>query len=128
ASASRATARMSSADGLLAMRSSKSTRASAAFAGSSDGNGLSVTAIRKRAMSSPSQHFGVDAVGRYLAAEEGNDVVDHDVRHLLARLDHGAAEVRRKHDIRQLAQRRVDLGLVLEHVEPGTGDPLRLER
>jgi hypothetical protein len=37
---------MSSADVLLATRSSGSMRASAAFAGSSEGNGLSVTAIK----------------------------------------------------------------------------------
>src|SRR6266436_1311134 len=109
ASASRATARMSSADVLLAMRSSGSTRASAAFAGSSEGNGLSVTAIRKRGMSSPSQDFGVDAIGRHFPVEKRKNVVDHDVRHLLTRLDDGAAEVRRQHDVGQLSQRRIDL-------------------
>jgi hypothetical protein len=41
---------MSSADGLFAMRNSGSTRWSAAFAGSSEGNGLSVTAITGRGM------------------------------------------------------------------------------
>jgi hypothetical protein len=50
ASASRATARMSSADALFATRNSGSTRLSAAFAGSSEGNGLSVTAIKGRDM------------------------------------------------------------------------------
>src|SRR5258705_5871864 len=108
ASASRATARMSSADALFAMRSSGSTRASAAFAGSSEGNGLSVTAIRKRGMSSPSQDFGVDAIGRHLAVEKRKNVVDHDVRHLLARLDDGAAEMRCERDVGQLAQRSID--------------------
>jgi asparagine synthetase B (glutamine-hydrolysing) len=39
-----------SADELFAMRSSGSMRLSAAFAGSSEGNGLSVTAIRGRGM------------------------------------------------------------------------------
>src|SRR5262245_40212041 len=106
---------MSSADGPLAVRSSKSTAPSPAFAGSSEGNGLSVTAITKRAMSSPSQDLGVDAIGRQLAVEEGRDVIDHDVRHLLARLDHGAAEMRRERDVGQLAQRRIDPGLVLEY-------------
>src|SRR5216683_6379114 len=46
ASASRPTARMSSTDVLFAMRSSGSRRASAALTGSSEGNGLSVTAIK----------------------------------------------------------------------------------
>src|SRR5260370_36276180 len=119
---------MSSADGLLAMRRSKSTRASAAFAGSSEGNGLSVTAIRKRAMASPSQDFRIDAVGRHLAVEEREDVVDRDIRHLLAYLDNGAAEMRRERDVGQLAQGSIDLRLVLEHIEPGTRDALGLER
>src|SRR5262249_3152368 len=134
ASASRATARMSSADALFAMRSSKSTRASAAFAGSSEGNGLSVTAIRKRAMNPPalsessSQHLRVHAIGRYPAGEEREDVVDDDARHLLAHLDGGAAEMRHEHDVRKLAQDGIDLGLMLEHVEAGTGDPACAQR
>src|SRR5437762_4227104 len=45
ASASRATARMSSADGLAAIRYCGSSRANAFFAGSSEGNGLSVMAM-----------------------------------------------------------------------------------
>src|SRR5215467_12393775 len=104
ASASRATAKTSSAAALLAMRSSGSMRASAARAGSSEGNGLSVTAIRGRgmrcstlAMRSPSQYFRIDAIRRRLAVEERQDVVDDDVRHLLPHLDGGAAEMRGKH-------------------------------
>src|SRR5689334_12870754 len=50
ASASRATARMSSAVGLAAMRYSGSCRANAFFAGSSEGNGLSVMAMMVRGM------------------------------------------------------------------------------
>src|SRR5262245_14711765 len=120
---------MSSAEALLAMRSSGSTRASAAFAGSSDGNGLSVTAIKGRAMKHSTravplllQYFRIDAIGRCLAVEQREDVVDHDVRHLLAHLDHGAAEMGGSDDVRHLEQRRRDVGLVLEHVEAGAGD------
>src|SRR5206468_5533958 len=54
ASASRATARISSAAGLAATRYSGSSRANAFFAGSSEGNGLSVMAMMVRAMSAPS--------------------------------------------------------------------------
>src|SRR6266568_5843641 len=50
ASASRATARMSSAAGLAAMRYSGSSRANFFFAGSSEGNGLSVMAMMVRAI------------------------------------------------------------------------------
>src|SRR6185437_12199636 len=50
ASASRATARISSAEALFAMPYSGSRRVSAFFAGSSEGNGLSVMAIRGRGM------------------------------------------------------------------------------
>src|SRR5262245_21508680 len=101
ASASRATARMSSDDALLAMRSAGSIRASAALAGSSEGNGLSVTAITGRAMGALSsschtscQHLRIDAIGRRLAIEQRQDIVHHDIRHLLPDLDGGAAEMR----------------------------------
>src|SRR4051812_33998629 len=148
ASASRATARMSSADGLFAIRSSGSMRLSAAFAGSSEGNGLSVTAISVRDMatlrihivmpwgprpgirslanqtrrillvaSSGRKNLRVDAVRRCLAGEKCQDVVDDDIRHLFANLDRRAAEMRGQHDVRHPAQRRVDLGLMLEYVE-----------
>src|ERR1700726_3272821 len=53
ASASRATARISPAEALFAMRYSGSSRASAFFAGSSDGKTLSVIAMSVRAMDSP---------------------------------------------------------------------------
>src|SRR3954451_601651 len=155
ASASRATARMSSADGLFAIRSSGSMRLSAAFAGSSEGNGLSVTAISVRDMatlriqivmpglgpgihalgnqvrrilpasSSGRKNLGVDAVRRCLAGEKRQDVVDDDIRHLFADLDRRAAEMRGQHDVRHPAQHQVDLGLMLEYVESGTGDPAR---
>src|SRR4051812_34209524 len=46
---------MSSIDGLFADRNSWSSRASAALAGSSEGNGLSATAIRKRGMRTPAK-------------------------------------------------------------------------
>src|SRR6478672_3171170 len=155
ASASRATARMSSADGLFAMRSAGSRCRSAAFAGSSEGKGLSVTAISVRDMATlriqvgmpglgpgihslgtqvrrilPASSFGrknlrVDAVRRCLAGEKRQNVVDDDIRHLFADLDRRAAEMRGQHDVRHPAQHRVDLGLMLEYVEAGTGDPAR---
>src|SRR5262245_57031901 len=102
---------MSSADALFAMRSSGSTRASAALAGSSEGNGVSVTAIRGRGMTHSTraaplglQHFRVDAVGRRLAVEQRENVVDHDIRHLLAHLDDGTAEMRGCDHVRHLEQ------------------------
>src|SRR6185436_3433009 len=125
ASASRATARMSSADGLLAIRSAGSMRLSAAFAGSREGNGLSVTAISVRDMatlriqivmpgawpehscsrqpgaasSSGRKNLGVDAVQRCLAGEKRQDVVDDNIRHLFEDLDRRAAEMRGQHDV-----------------------------
>ena len=39
-----------------------------------------------------------------------------------------AAEMRRQHDVRHLEQRSIDLGLVLEHVEAGAGDPRARKR
>src|SRR6266566_9440765 len=50
ASASRATARMSSAAGLAAVRYSGLSRCNAFFAGSSEGNGLSAMAMMVRAI------------------------------------------------------------------------------
>src|SRR5262249_27008089 len=134
ASASRATAKISSADALLATRSSGSMRASAALAGSSEGNGLSVTAIKGRGMGgsrralSPSQYFRIDAIRRWLAAEKREDVVDDDVRHLLAHLLDGAAEMRSGDDVGHFQERRRHVRLVLEYVEARAGDLALLER
>src|SRR2546430_12975123 len=135
ASASRATAKMSSADALFASRSSGSMRASAAFAGSSEGNGLSVTAIKGRGMDgsraealSPSQYLRIDAIRRCLAAEKREDVVDDDIRHLLAHLHHCAAEMRSGNHVGHFQERRRHLRLVLEHVETGAGDLVLPER
>src|SRR5262249_45674741 len=133
ASASRATVKMSSAAPLFAMRSSGSRRASAALAGSRVGNTLSVTAITGRAMMAPSlrrarqvawrgKHLRVDAVGGRAALQDGDDVVDHHMRHFLAQLGDGAAEMRREHDVGKLEQRARHLGLVLVDVEAGPGD------
>src|SRR3979490_808108 len=133
ASASRATARMSSADGLFAIRSSGSMRWSAAFAGSSEGNGLSVTAIRRRDMTwlhtraLSSQDLRVHAVRRRFAVEQRENIVDHDVGHLLAHFHHRAAEMRRGDHIGPREPPRRDLRLVLEHVETGTGNLALLE-
>src|SRR5262249_30714110 len=98
---------MSSAAGLFAMRYSGDSRASAFLAGSSDGNGLSVIAITGCAMMSlhtrttasrasasrrsTRQHLRIDDVRRPPALEESEDIVDHDVGHLLAHLDDAAA-------------------------------------
>ena len=57
----------------------------------------------RRAFSINRQHLRVHAVRRRLAVEQRQDVVDHDVGHLLAHLDGRAAEVRREHDVRHLA-------------------------
>src|SRR5689334_5541465 len=120
ASASRATARMSSAEGLFAIRYSGMSRANAVLAGSSDGNGLSVIAIRVWAMASlhtaarPSsrtsfsrssrQHFRIDDVRGSLAFQDGENVVDHDVRHLLPHVHDGAAEMRGENHVGHLDQ------------------------
>src|SRR5580704_12470521 len=121
---------MSSAEGLFAMRNSGASRASACLAGSSEGNGLSVTAIRGWAMMllharvarSGRKNLRIDTVGRLPPIEDRQDIVDHDIRHLLAHLDHAAAEMRRERHIWHLEQRGRHLGLVLEHVEAGAGD------
>src|SRR3974377_249295 len=134
ASASRATARMSSAAGLAAMRSSGATRASAARAGSSEGNGLSVTAIRTRGIGlflrcrALPEHLRIDAVGRRLAGKQRKNVVDDDIGHLLAHFRKRAAEMRGGDHVLHLEQRRRHLGLVLEDVETGAGDPAFRER
>src|SRR5208282_2337962 len=65
------------------------------------------------------EDFRIDDVGRALAVEEREDVVDHDVRHLLAQLAHGTAEMRQRDHVRHLQECRGDLRLVLEHVEAG---------
>src|SRR5262249_9182962 len=128
---------MSSAAGLFAMRYSGDRRASACLAGSSEGNGLSVIAITGWAMTSSNcgrlcvarrrdalsrKDLGIDDVRRPPALEHGEDVVDHDVRHLLAHLDHGAAEMRGEHDVGHLDELAGHLRLVLEHVEAGARD------
>src|SRR5579863_7236886 len=129
ASASRATARMSSAAALFAMRYSGSSRASAFFAGSSDGKTLSVMAIRGLGMArSQCKHLRIDAVRQLMAPEQRQYIVDDDVRHRFAHLRRGAAEMRCQHDIRHPAQRLVDLGLMLEHVKAGAGDLLFRKR
>src|SRR3974390_2186557 len=128
ASASRATLRMSSAAGLAAMRSSGATRASAALAGSSEGNGLSVTAIRTRGIRlflcsrALLKHLRIDAVGRRPAGKQRKDVVDDDIGHLLAHFCNRAAEMRSGDHVLHLEQRRRHLGLVLEDVEAGAGE------
>src|SRR4051812_11819596 len=140
ASASRPTARMSSGAPLFAMRSSGSRRASAALAGSRVGNTLSVTTITERAMAAaPSlrrarqvarrrKHLWIDTVGGRAALEDGDDVVDHHVRHLLAQLGDGTAEMRRQYHVGQPEQRARHLGLVLVDVEAGPGDLPLLQR
>src|ERR1700675_570403 len=101
ASASRATARMSSAAALFAMRYSGSSRASAFFAGSSDGKTLSVMAIRGLGIAhSQCKNLWIDAVRQLMSAEERQNIVDDDVRHRLAHLRRGAAELRCQHDAR----------------------------
>src|SRR6516165_7700901 len=149
ASASRPTAKMSSADALAAMRNSGSTRASAARAGSSEGNGLSVTAINLRGICSfllcrtasrpaPSLPFSppsprkrgesglndlrVDAIGRRASRQQRKDVVHHDKRHLLTYLCHRAAEMGGRNDVAHGEQCRRHLRLMLENVETGAGD------
>src|ERR1700680_4978573 len=125
ASASRATARMSSAAALFAMRYSGSSRASAFLAGSSDGKTLSVMAIKGRGMArSQCKNLRIDAVRQSMSAEPRQNIVDHDVRHRLAHFRPGPAEMWRLHDVRHLRQRLVDLRLVLEDVEAGAGDLL----
>src|SRR5437660_10304044 len=107
---------MSLAELLAAMRSSGSMRASAARAGSSEGKGLSVTAIKVRGIS-VSQHLRIDAIGRHLAGDECNDVVDDDVGHLLAHFGDRAAEMGCHDHVVHFEQTRCDLGLMFEHIE-----------
>src|SRR6516165_8655566 len=118
---------MSSAELLEAMRSSGSTRASAARAGLSEGKGLSVTAIKVRGISL-SQHLGIDAIGRHLAGDECNDVVDDDVGHLLAHFDHRTAEMGCHDHVPHCKQSRRNLGLMFEDIETSTRDLALLER
>src|SRR5476651_2222431 len=119
---------MSSTDALFAMRYSGSSRASAAFAGSSEGNGLSVTAISRRGMTlslsrrSTFEHLRIDDIGRPAALQQRQNIVDHDIRHLLAYLGHRTAKMRRGDDVWHLQQRLRYFGLVLEDVEAGAGD------
>src|ERR1700730_15207535 len=112
---------MSLAELLAAMRSSGSMRASAARAGSSEGKGLSVTAIKVRGIS-VSQHLRIDATGRHLAGDESNNVVDDDIGHLLAHLNDCAAEMGGHDHVLHFKQSRRDLGLMLEAVEAGARD------
>src|SRR5262249_51242490 len=130
---------MSSAPALFAMRYSGESRPSAFLAGSSDGNGLSVIAItgwamtylharaaaRRASATAPSsrQHLGIDDVRRSLAFEQREDVVDHNVRHLLAHFGDGAAEMRGQHHIGHLDQRSGHLGLVLAYLDSGDSHP-----
>src|SRR5438874_2712374 len=104
---------MSSADALFAMRNSGSSRASAALAGSNEGNGLSVTAMRARGIRSSVQNLRIDAIGRLLARNQRKHVVDDDIGHLPAHLDHRAAEMRGRHHVLHCEQSRRNLGLVL---------------
>src|SRR5689334_5601478 len=140
--ASHATARMSSTDGLFAMRYSGSSRASACFAGSSEGNGLSVMAIMVVGIqysgyaSLPDQvrrwleskHLRIDAIRQFPPFKEGKNIVDDNFCHLLAHFRRGAAEMRGKHDIRHRLETLVDFRLVLKDVKPGAGDLFGLER
>ena len=73
------------------------------------------------------QNLRIDAIRRQPAVDQTLNVVDHDIRHLLAHLDDRAADVRREDDIGHAAERLVDLGFVLEHVEAGAGDLFALE-
>jgi uncharacterized membrane protein YkvA (DUF1232 family) len=74
-------------------------------------------------------------VGQVTSRESGRTTAEHvaDVprrqhRHRLARLVRRGAEVRRQQHVRRVAQPRVHGRLVLEHVEPGTGDPALAQR
>src|SRR5262249_26673412 len=139
ASASRATARMSAAAGLAAMRYSGSSRASAFFAGSSEGNGLSVIAMivlvtecstklcHARQCRLKSKHLRVDAVRQFSSFQESENIIDHDACHLFAPFGRCAAEMRGEHDIGHPPQALVDLRLVLENIEPGAGNLLALQ-
>src|SRR5215470_2779664 len=70
------------------------------------------------------QHLRVHAVRGHAPTQQRLNIVDHDIRHLLAHLDGCTAEMRREHDVLQLFQLCVHLRLALEYVEPRTGDLL----
>src|SRR6202048_5386266 len=112
---------MSLAELLAAMRSSGSMRASAARAGSSEGKGLSVTAIKVRGIS-VSQHLRIDATGRSLAGDESTNFVDDDIGHLLAHFNDCAAEMGGHDHVLHFKQSRRDLGLMFEDVAAGARD------
>src|SRR5262249_8552812 len=140
ASASRATARMSAAAELAAMRYSGSSRASAFFAGSSEGNGLSVMAMivlateystklcHARQSRLKSKHLRIDAVRQFFSFQGSENITDHDGCHLFTHFGRGAAEMRGEHDIGHPPQAFVDLWFVLENIESGAGDLLALKR
>src|SRR5262249_26915735 len=143
ASASRATARMSSADGLFAMRYSGSSRASFCLAGSSEGNGLSVMAMMVRGMKNSSgsswpgrarrrrlegEHLRIDPVQQFPAFQARKHIDTDDLGHLLEHFRCGAAEMWCEHDIRHRLEALVDFRLVLEHIKPGAGDLFLLQR
>src|SRR5690242_1532347 len=125
------------------MRYSGSSRASACFAGSSEGNGLSVMAMMVRgiqysgyaslpgsspAMTLESKHLRIDAIRQFPPFKEGKNIVDNNFCHLLAHFRRGAAEMRGKHDIRHRLETLVDFRLVLKDVKPGAGDLFGLKR
>src|SRR5215470_15535422 len=70
------------------------------------------------------QHLRVHAVRGHAPTKQRLDIVDHDIRHLLAHLDGCTPEMRREHDVLQLLQLCVHLRLALEYVEPRAGDLL----
>src|SRR5215207_8569227 len=81
-----------------------------------------VLAGTKKANPSIRKYLRVDTVGQRTARKQCLDIVDHNVRHLVADFIDGAAQVRSQHDIGHRQQFRLDERLALEYVEAGTGD------
>ncbi len=72
-----------------------------------------------------SKHRGQHAIGRAMPVHEGSDVDDDLLAHVDAAFQGGRAHVGQQHDLshaRELHELRIDCGLMLEHVEAGTGD------
>ena len=99
-----------------------SRRRSCAQRGAADARGPQST--NRRARSHPSlQH------AHRLAVEEAADIADHSVEIDPVVLRRHVAEMRREHDVVELAQRMVGgQRLDVEHVEAGAGDPLLAQR
>src|SRR3546814_8922765 len=62
-------------------------------------------------------------IGRAVAIGPGADVSDDLFTHRQPSLDGGRDHMRQQHDVPHREQPLVNGGLMLEHVEPGAGDP-----